>query len=117
MRAAKRELEAAVPFAMEPVVYDFAINERGTWAELLQGEHALMPAGYYTLILPGLLRHEQRTLSASRRAELDAFGAACRTEPALAGMVQGLFDRLLPAGRQRAAGSAEPGRTAGSQWL
>jgi hypothetical protein len=26
---------SALPFAMEPVVYDFAINERGTWAELL----------------------------------------------------------------------------------
>jgi hypothetical protein len=104
MRAAKRELEAAVPFAMEPVVYDFAINERGTWAELLQGEHALMPAGYYTLILPGLLRYEQRALSASQRAELDAFGAACRAEPALAGMVQTLFDRLLPQSDSGAAG-------------
>ena len=37
MREAKRELEDAVPFAMEPVVYDFAINERGTWAELRAG--------------------------------------------------------------------------------
>ncbi len=104
MREAKRELEDAVPFAMEPVVYDFAINERGTWAELRQGEQALMPAGYYTLILPGLLRYEQRALSVSRRAELDAFGAACRREPALAGMVQTLFDRLLPQSDSGAAG-------------
>ncbi len=96
MRTAKRELEGAVPFAMDPVVYDFAINERGTWATLLSGERALMPAGYYTLTLPALLRYEQRALSASQRAELDAFGAACRAEPALAGMVQTLFDRLLP---------------------
>jgi hypothetical protein len=29
MAATKRELEGGVPFAMEPVVYDFAINERG----------------------------------------------------------------------------------------
>ena len=104
IREAKRELEDAVPFAMEPVVYDFAINERGTWAELRQGEQALMPAGYYTLILPGLLRYEQRALSVSRRAELDAFGAACRREPALAGMVQTLFDRLLPQSDSGAAG-------------
>jgi len=96
MRSAKRELESAVPFAMDPVVYEFAINERGTWAELLTHQQALMPAGYYTLTLPGLLRSEQRALSAFRRAELDAFGAAARTEPALAGMVQTLFDRLLP---------------------
>ena len=38
MARTKRELEAALPFAMEPVVYDFAINERGTWAELLDTE-------------------------------------------------------------------------------
>ena len=81
---------------MDPVVYDFAINERGTWAELLSGDQALMPGGYYALTLPGLLRFEQRALSAFRRAELDAFGAATRTQPALAGMVQTLFDRLLP---------------------
>src|SRR5688572_16248501 len=30
MSATKRELEDALPFAMEPVVYDFAINEHGT---------------------------------------------------------------------------------------
>ena len=30
MSETKRRLEHAVPFAMEPVVYDFAINERGT---------------------------------------------------------------------------------------
>ncbi len=35
MSETKRALEHAVPFAMEPVVYDFAINERGTLAELL----------------------------------------------------------------------------------
>jgi hypothetical protein len=96
MRAAKRELESAVPFAMDPVVYDFAINERGTWAELRTGDDALMPPGYYILTAPALIRHEQRMLSAFRRAELDAFGAAARTQPALAGMVQALFDQLLP---------------------
>jgi hypothetical protein len=96
MSQTKRQLEHAVPFAMEPVVYDFAINERGTYAELLTGNAALMPPGYYTLTVPGLLRLEARQLSAFRRAELDRFGEACRTEPALSGMVQTLFDRLVP---------------------
>lgn len=100
MRETKRSLESAVPFAMEPVVYDFAINERGTDAELLTEERALMPAGYYTLIVPRLLRVEQRQLSSFRRAELDRFGAACRTEPTLRGMVQTLFDHILPQGEQ-----------------
>lgn len=96
MSETKAKLEAAVPFAMEPVVYEFAINERGTYAELHSGDTALMPPSYYALIVPELLRHEQRTLGHFRRTELDRFGAACRTNPALAGMVQTLFDHMLP---------------------
>jgi hypothetical protein len=79
MSQAKRELEHALPFAMEPVVYDFAINERGTFADLLVDEAALMPSGYYTLTVPALLRLQRDALPALRRAELDKFGAACRT--------------------------------------
>ena len=33
----KRELEDGAPFAMNPVVYDFQINESGTVAQLLDG--------------------------------------------------------------------------------
>ena len=33
---------------MEPVVYDFAINEHGTSADLLAADDALLPRGYYT---------------------------------------------------------------------
>ena len=96
MADTKQRLEMAVPFGMEPVVYDFAINERGTFADLLVGESALMPPGYYTLAVPALLRLERRHLSPFRRAELDRFGRACQTRPELSGMVQTLFDRLLP---------------------
>ena len=96
MRETKTKLEAALPFAMEPVVYDFAINERGTYAELQAGDVALMPPAYYALIVPDLLRQEQRALGYFRRTELDRFGAACRTDPALAGMVQTLFEHMLP---------------------
>jgi UTP--glucose-1-phosphate uridylyltransferase len=107
MNEAKARLEGAVPFAMNPVVYDFAINERGTHAELLSGENALMPPGYYTLTVPGLLRQEMRLLPASQRAELERFGAACRTTPELSGMVQTMFDRLLP----QSAGNGSGPRT------
>jgi len=96
MSQTKRELEHALPFAMEPVVYDFAINEKGTWADILHGQSALLPQGYYALIMPQLLRQEAHELSPLRRAELDKFGAACRSKPELRGMVQALFDRLLP---------------------
>jgi hypothetical protein len=98
MCAVKRELERAVPFAMEPVVYDFRINERGTWAELLSGEAALMPPGYYTLRVPELLRKDTLALTPAQRRELESFGSACRRRPELGGMVQALFDRMLPHG-------------------
>jgi hypothetical protein len=103
MSATKRELQYALPFAMEPVVYDFAINEHGTFADLLEGAAALMPSGYYTLIAPALLRQDPHALSPSRRAELDKFGAACRNRPELRGVVQTLFDVMLPRGKAESA--------------
>jgi hypothetical protein len=96
MRATKREMESALPFAMEPVVYDFAVNGHGTRAELLQGEAAILSPGYYALRVPGLLRADPGALAPSERAELGLFGAACRERPEMHGMVERLFDRLLP---------------------
>ncbi|MGD0360932.1 MAG: UTP--glucose-1-phosphate uridylyltransferase [Bryobacteraceae bacterium] len=107
MGETKRQLDRAVPFAMDPVVYDFAINEHGTQAGLLSGPDALMPPGYYTLAVPALLRTETRLLPAARRAELDRFAAACRTAPELSGMVQNLFDHMLPRAANDAAGPAQ----------
>lgn len=103
MSATKRRLERAMPFAMEPVVYDFAINENGTSAELLAGSQALLPEGYYNLMVPALLRLEPRLLPAWRRAELDAFAEACRTRPERALAIHDLFDRLLPQGAPKEA--------------
>ena len=96
MSQTKRELQHALPFAMEPVVYDFAINERGTWAELLTGDAALLPRGYYTLHVPRWLRSDPQTLPRPQRVELDKFSAACRTHPEFSGLMPALFDRLLP---------------------
>ena len=96
MSATKKRMEHAVAFAMEPVVYNFSINEQGTTAALLRGGDALMPAEYYTRIVPPLVRTEARLLSPVRRAELDHFASACRQQPEFAGMVQQLFDHLLP---------------------
>jgi hypothetical protein len=107
MRRSKRRLEHAVPFAMEPVVYDFAINERGSAAALLSGGEALMPPAYYTLTVPGLLRLESRMLTPARRAELDRFSAASRAVPAYSGMIETLFDHLLPRSDQEPGGSQE----------
>lgn len=109
MLEVKADLVDALPFAMDPVVYDFAINQQGTVAELLahdvavatkglpgQAGLAMMPTGYYTLVVPRMLRVERHALSPVRRTELDAFGALCRAVPELSGTVQVLFDQLLP---------------------
>jgi len=96
MDAERVALQDALPFAMTPVVYDFAINERGTWAELLPSDQRLMPVGYYALHMPRLLRTEARDLNLTRRRELDYFGAACLTRPELARVVPMLFNQMLP---------------------
>lgn len=107
MKETKRQLEHALPFAMEPVVYDFAINPRGTHADLLTGDTALLPPGYYTMTVPELLRCNPDNLVPGRRTELLRFGAACRTRPELAGMVQTLFDRIMPrSGLENAGGQS-----------
>ncbi len=103
MSAAKRELQFSLPFAMEPVVYDFAINQHGTTADLLRGDDALMPASYYVMQVPHWLRQDPRRLPARRRDELDRFGHACRSLPEMSGMVENLFDRLLPRTRRETA--------------
>jgi galactokinase/mevalonate kinase-like predicted kinase len=107
MRATKRRMEHAVPFAMDPVVYDFAINERGSHAQLLEGGEALMTPAYYTLMVPGMLRTEPRLLSPARRAELDRFAHSCRTDPRLGGMVQSLFDHIMPRSREEGGGKTK----------
>jgi hypothetical protein len=96
MSATKHEMAAALPFAMEPVVYDFAVNGHGTRAELVRGAGAILSPGYYALRVPGLLRADPGRLAPSERAELGLFGAACREKPEMHGMVERLFDRLLP---------------------
>ncbi len=101
MRETRRQMEHAVPFAMEPVVYEFAINERGTQAEFLRGDSALMPAAYYELVAPSLLRVESRLLSPARRSELERFTSACQEVPEFQGMVQHVFERLIPRSAQR----------------
>ena len=102
MSETRRQMEHSVPFAMEPVVYDFSINEGGTEAVLLRGNSALMPAAYYQLVVPPLVRIESRLLSPVRRAELERFTAACHEIPEFQGMVQHVFEHLIPHATQQA---------------
>ena len=97
MLAAKRELQSALPFAMDPVVYDFRINETGTTCELLEGALALLPPTYYHHTLPAALRKDARELGRAERVDVQQFVRACRDQPAFSQAAQPLLDRLLPA--------------------
>jgi hypothetical protein len=96
MLATKRELENSLPFAMDPVVYDFAINEHGSVAALLTGSEALLPVAFYQHAVPGWLRREARDLTPRERADLQQFARAARTHTAFGDALPSLLDRMLP---------------------
>jgi hypothetical protein len=101
MRSEKRRYEHGIPFAMEPVIYEFTVNENGSAGELLCGENALLPSRYYSLTVPPLLRKDPLVLSLSDRRELEYFSTASRNNPALSGMLQEIVDRILPEGEAK----------------
>jgi hypothetical protein len=107
MSGLRRELRHSLPFAMEPVVYDFAINPTGTTADLLPAGEALLPKGYYAMLVPGWLRQDPRAVPASKRAELDRVGRAARKGTELGGLIESLFDRMLPSGAEDRGGRSE----------
>jgi hypothetical protein len=96
MLATKRELQASLPFAMDPVVYDFAINEHGSVAALLTGADALLPVEFYQLTVPALLRRDARDLTPRERDDVTQFTKTARTSPAFTAALPTLLDRLLP---------------------
>ncbi|MFN6128236.1 MAG: UTP--glucose-1-phosphate uridylyltransferase [Planctomycetota bacterium] len=89
----KRGLEQRLPFAMDPVVYDFRINDRGSWCELLQGSRAAMPDGYYSILAPKLIRKEAKELSSQSKRDLMRLNEACSQDGDRA---RRLLDRILP---------------------
>lgn len=91
----KNEMAAYLPFAMDPVVYNFNINAKGSMASLLTGNDALMPGGYYAIHIPNLVRKNPEQLSDIRKFELDRVTAASSDNneayPMLRSMVSNLF--------------------------
>lgn len=78
MLATKNRMQNRLPFAMDPVVYDFKINDRGSWSEMLSDDQARMPAEYYALQVPGWLKRETHELSSLARRELEELGSQFR---------------------------------------
>ena len=56
---------------MDPVVYNFKINQNGSVARLMPGNKALMPAGYYAIHIPLLVKSNPDSLSYFRKKEID----------------------------------------------
>jgi len=100
----KRSLEDSVPFAMDPVVYDFSINDNGTFAELRPD--CEMPRGYHALLVPDWLRKGIQQLSPLTRAELERIGNACR-ETGGELIASQLIRRILPSTSKAARQSAK----------
>lgn len=96
MSATKRNLESSLPFAMEPVVYDFRINDFGTRATLLCRDDALMPTSYYVLVARQWLRKDLQQLTPTERAEASRLARECRPGGKLAGSADVLLGGLLP---------------------
>jgi UDP-N-acetylglucosamine pyrophosphorylase len=95
LRQTKNELSDSLPFAMEPVVYNWSINPKGTWATMHTGNEALMPEQYYAIHVSELVRKDPTTISYTRRAEIDYFTTYCEKNnlayPLLRTIVSNLF--------------------------
>ena len=91
MSRAKHELQHALPFAMEPVVYDFAVNDQGTFGRAVDRRRC---ADAGRLLCP------LRAVVAAPRGEPAQSGRAGRDRP---------VRRRLPRGKSR-GGEGERGR-------
>lgn len=91
----KNELSSSLPFAMEPVVYNWSINDKGTWSTLHEGGEALMPEQYYAIHVSELVRKDPAAIAYIRRAEIDYFTIHCEQNnlayPLLRTIVSNLF--------------------------
>ncbi|MCH6256526.1 UTP--glucose-1-phosphate uridylyltransferase [Puniceicoccaceae bacterium K14] len=93
----KREFEASLPFAMNPVVYDFKINENGTFGTMLEGEDSLLPSEFYHQTIPSALRADPRNLTDAQRSDLQQFSLASQSEKrGFESSLSNVIQRLLP---------------------
>lgn len=96
LRELKKVYEKAIPFAMEPVVYEFSINEEGSVSQLLRGEKALMSQWYYILKSPALLKKDISALTRTQRMELQHLGQESKSGKDYQELVSGLYERMIP---------------------
>lgn len=100
MQGAQTELADMLPFAIEPLVYEFRINDRGSVAELRQGDEAVMPPRYYAVQVPALTRLPREEVSLLRRADLDHFTSRGKDSRELLRVLRVMVNHLFPAPSQ-----------------
>lgn len=103
MTRRKREFQASLPFAMDPVVYEFRINENGSTGTVLAGPQALFPEDFYYQRIPIALRADPRSLTDAQRADLKQYSLASREGASRSAFsITPLIERLLPESSQSA---------------
>ncbi len=102
LQRVKSTLDDALPFAMEPVVYDFRINPHGTFAELLDADQAMMPPRYYTLQVPRMIAEGTAGLDPLRKSDVDHFANQTGNIDDLLRVFRTMVNHLFPV--TRAAG-------------
>jgi len=102
MKRAKASLDDALPFAMEPVVYDFRINPHGTHAQLLTGSAATMPPRYYLLQVPRMLALGPKDVDPLRKSDIDHFANRCAETGELLRVFRTMINNLFPVTRSAA---------------
>jgi len=96
----KKEMERALPFAMDPLVYEFRVNFTGTRAQLLTGQNALPPPGYYRLRMGEDLSEIRQTRDPYLRREFETLRMACQKNPVFRAAAGDLFLSILPGSDQ-----------------
>jgi len=99
MKRVKGRLDDALPFAMEPVVHDFRINPRGTFAALDTGTAATMPTRYYALQIPRMIASGSAGVEASRRLDVDHFANQSDNTGELLRVFRTMINHLFPVAR------------------
>jgi len=95
IRTTKQELSAALPYAMEPVVYDFEINNKGTFSTLLSEDQAWMPEKYYGIQISNLARLETGDIAYQRKLELELYTAQLKGAASSHALLRTLVSNLF----------------------
>ncbi len=94
LKETKEELKEALPFAMEPVIYNFEINNKGSYAYFKGAESALMPKEYYHLLMPEQV-HRADTLPDIRKSEFNVFANLSHHQKGKTNLLESMVSHLF----------------------